>query len=55
MYMHTIANPTRSIDFERDEERTRACSLPAPTFSNRSDPAAGGRMTREPAIIWKKQ
>ena len=33
-----------------DEERTRVCSLPAPTFSSRSDPAAGSRTIIETTI-----
>ena len=43
MYMQSIATLKR-IDIRRDEERTRACCLPAPTSKHRSSSAAGGRM-----------
>jgi hypothetical protein len=42
-HVHATIAILQRVDDSRDEERTRACGLPAPTSKYRSSSAAGGR------------
>ena len=53
VHAYTIADPIRFVSHICDEERTRACGLPAPAFNSRSNAAAGSSMIEEPGDLEK--